>query len=77
MALVALRVVDAIRRRTAYRIGREVVIVDLLTFRAPRLALVFELAEEFLFLRIHADSRVAAVAEVLALCIDVSELLIA
>ena len=77
MTLVALRIVDAIRRRTAHGIGREVVVVDLLAFRTPRLALVFELAEELLFLRINTDSRVAAVAEIVALGVDVLELLIA
>jgi len=77
MALVAFRIVNTIRRRAAHGIGWEVMVVDLLTFRTPRLALVFELAEKLLFLRINADSRVAAVTEFLALGIDVSELLIA
>ena len=52
-------------------------IVDLFTFRAPCPALVFELAEEFLFLRVDADSRVAAFAKIIALGVDVLELLIA
>ena len=52
-------------------------IVDLLPRLTPRLAGIFELAEEFLLLRVDADSRVATAAEILALFGDVPELLIA
>ena len=43
----------------------------------PRMAIIFELAHEFLLLRINADSRLTAGAEVLTLGCDVPELLIA
>ena len=52
-------------------------IIDLLPFFTPRLAVVFELAHEFLFLRVHADSWVAGATEFLTLFGDVPELLIA
>lgn len=77
MPLVALRIVDAIRCRAAFGIGGEVVIVDFFPRLTPCLAGVLELTHEFLFLRVHADPRVAAAAEFLALRGDVLELLIA
>ena len=51
-------------------------IVDFLSFLAPRLAIVFELAHQFLLLRIDADSRLTAEAEVVTPGCDVPELLI-
>ena len=77
MAFVAFGVVDALGRRAARRIGREVVIVDLFSFATPGLAGIFELAEEFLLLGIDADSRVATAAEFLAMFGDMPELPIA
>ena len=52
-------------------------IVDLLPRLTPRLTGILELAEEFLLLRIDADSRVATAAEFFALFGDMPELLIA
>jgi len=77
MTLVALGIVDAIRCRAAQRIGRKIVIVDLLPRLRPRLAGIFELAQEFFLLCVDADSRVTTVAEFLALFGDMPELLIA
>ncbi len=77
MTLVPFRIVNAIRCRAAQRIRWKVVIVDFLAFLTPRLAIVFELAHEFLLLRINADSRLTAGAEILTLGCDVPELLIA
>ena len=76
VSLVAFRIVDAVRCCAADRIRRKVVIVDLRGLLAPRLAGVFELADEFFFLRVHADPRVATVAKGFALRGDVLELLI-
>ena len=77
MTLVPFRIVNAIRCRAAQRIRWKVVIIDFLAFLTPRLAIVFELAHEFLLLRINADSRLTAGSEVLTLGCDVPELLIA
>ena len=52
-------------------------VVDLLGILAPRLAGVLELPDQFLFLGVHADPRVARAAKFLALFGDVPELLIA
>ena len=43
---------------------------------APRLASVFELADQLFFLRIHADPRVARLAKRLTLTGDVAELFV-
>lgn len=77
MPLVPFRIVNAIRCRATQRIRWKVVIVDFLSFLTPCLAIVFELSNEFFLLRIHADSRLTAGAEVLTLGCDVPELLIA
>lgn len=74
VTFIAFRIVDSIRCRPAFRIAWEVVIVDLFRFLTPSLARVFELADEFLFLRIHADSWVATLAEILALFVEVPKL---
>ena len=58
MTLVPFRIVNAIRCRAAQRIRWKVVIVDFLSFLTPRLAIVFELAHEFLLLRIDALQQV-------------------
>lgn len=67
MTLVPFRIVNAIRCRASRRIRGKVVIVDFLAFLTPCLAIVFELAHEFLLLRVDADSRLTAGAEVLTL----------
>src|SRR5438067_1350939 len=77
MPLVVFRIVDAIGRCPALRVAGKVVVVDLLRFLTPRCASVFELADEFLFLRIDADAWVTAATEVRALRADVLELPIA
>ena len=77
MPLVAFRIVDALRCRTAFRISWKVVIVDLLRLLTPRLARVFELTKQFLLLRVHADSGITTATEILAALVDVLELLIA
>lgn len=77
VAGVAFRIIDPIRHSKSFGIGTEVVIVDLLTFAAPRLAGVFELANQLFFLRVHADPRVARFAKRLTLTGDVAELFVA
>jgi len=71
---IAFRIVDSLWRRPAFRVSWKIVIVDLLRFPTPRLAWVFELADEFLFLRIHADSWITTLAEIPALLVKVPKL---
>ena len=52
----------------------KIVIVDLFRFLTPRLPGVLELTDEFLFLRVDADSRITTPAEILALLGEVPEL---
>lgn len=52
-------------------------VVHFFALQSPRLAFVFELTDEFLFLRINAHSWGLAAAEDFSLCVDVSKLLIA
>ena len=51
-------------------------IVDFFGFLTPRGAGIFELADEFLFFRVDADSRVATAAKFFAFFGDVAKLLI-
>lgn len=76
MALVAQRIVDAIWGRAALGIGRKIVSIYRFASLGPRLASIFELAQEFLLLCVDTDSRLATVAELSALCSNVLELLI-
>ncbi len=73
---VALGIINPVRRGTRFGIRTEVVIVDLFTVAAPRLAGVFELADQLFLLRIHADPRVSRFAKRFTLTGDVAELLV-
>ena len=77
MPRVALGIINPVRRGTRFGIRTEVVIVDLFTVAAPRLAGVFELADQLFLLRIHADPRIARFAKLFTLAGDVAELLVA
>ena len=77
MPLIAFRIVDAIRRRAACGVLEKIVVVDRFRLLTPRLAGVLELPHQFLFLGVHANSRVARATEVLALFGNVTELPIA
>ena len=74
MPLVSLRIVNSVLRRAALGVLGKVVGVDFLRFFPPRLPGVLEIPHQFLFLGVHADSRVARAAEFFALCGDVAEL---
>lgn len=74
VTLIAFRIVDAIRCRASGRVSWKIVIVDLFRFLTPRLTRVLELTDEFLFLRVDADSRITTPAEIPALLVEVPEL---
>jgi len=72
--LITFGIVDPIGCRPAFGVSWEIVIVDLLGFLAPRCAWVLELADEFFFLRIYADSWITTLAEIAALLLNVPKL---
>ncbi len=74
---VALGIIDSVRRDTPFGIRRKVVVVDLLALATPRLAVVFELADQLFLLRIDTDPRVARFAKRFTLSGNVAELLVA
>lgn len=74
---VVRQVVHAIRHRLADRVVREVVSVHFVRGSAIGAAHVLELADEFLFLRIHAENRIARRKKCLTLFSQILELLIA
>lgn len=74
MPRVALLIIDPIGRGPAFRVRGKVMGIDLRRCLAPRLAGILELADQFLFLGVHADMRIAAAAEIRPPLGDVSEL---
>jgi len=74
MPFVVLFVVDGVRNGAAGGILRKVVGVDLIRLATPAPTGIFEIADQLLFLRIHADSRVACALERLLLPLNLAEL---
>lgn len=77
MSLVAFRIIDAIGGRPTFGVVEKIVVVDLLRFLAPCLAVVLEVPDQFLFLGIHADPGVARTTEIQTLFGNVTKLPIA
>lgn len=75
--LVALWIIDARGGCPTFGVSEKIVVVDLLRFLAPCLAAVFELPNQFLFLGVHADPRVARTTKIQALFGNVAKLQIA
>ena len=60
MTRVSLGIVNSVRHGNRFGVRTEVVVVDLLALATPCLPGVFELADEFLLLRVDADARFPA-----------------
>ena len=76
VACVSFRIIDPVGHGDRLGVRTEVVIVDLLALATPRLPGVFELADQFLFLRVDADPRVAGCTEILAFFSNVAKLFV-
>src|SRR5215831_15096206 len=76
-SVIPLGIVYPVRDGHACGVTAEVVVVHRLRMPLPTLTRVFETANQFLFLGIHADDGCPAGRELLALALDIEELAVA
>lgn len=74
MPFVVLLVVDSVGDGPACCVLRKVVSVDVVCLPAPALAGILKIADQLLFLRIHADSRISGAFERFLLLLNIAEL---
>jgi len=73
-SLIGYRVVNAVRADFRFCIGREVMIGNGSIAVAPHSSGIFEVADEFLFLGVNADGRLAPTGEAFSGGADMAEL---
>ncbi len=76
-ALVGVSIQNTVRDRHSLRVAAKIMVLDPVGFLLPRHAIVFEIADNLLLFRVHAEDGNSLGGEFLALLVDVLKLPIA